>query len=82
MNITHILLNNAESGKISKEQRSWGWKVWQTDLKNLSFAEYAQISGGYGIRVHRAEELDLAFKKALDFNGPSVAEIMSDPELI
>ena len=30
MNITHILLNNDELGKISKEQRSGHWEVWQT----------------------------------------------------
>ena len=82
MNITHILLNNAELGKISKEQRSGGWKVWQTDLKNPSFAEYAQISGGYGVSVHQTAELRFAFKKALDYKGPSIVEIMSDPELI
>ena len=30
MNITHVLLNNDELGKISKEQRAGGWDVWQT----------------------------------------------------
>ncbi|MEN8132054.1 MAG: thiamine pyrophosphate-binding protein [Pseudomonadota bacterium] len=34
MNITHILLNNSELGKISKEQRTGNWKVWQTSLHN------------------------------------------------
>lgn len=34
MNITHILLNNNELGKISKEQRAGEWQVWQTCLQN------------------------------------------------
>jgi thiamine pyrophosphate-dependent acetolactate synthase large subunit-like protein len=29
VNITHILLNNSELGKISKEQRAGEWDVWQ-----------------------------------------------------
>ena len=36
MNITHILLNNNELGKISKEQRSGQWEVWETSLTNRS----------------------------------------------
>ena len=30
MNITHVLLNNGELGKIFKEQQDGEWKVWQT----------------------------------------------------
>jgi thiamine pyrophosphate-dependent acetolactate synthase large subunit-like protein len=30
MNITHILLNNSELGKISLEQRAGEWPVWET----------------------------------------------------
>jgi thiamine pyrophosphate-dependent acetolactate synthase large subunit-like protein len=31
MNITHVLMNNFEPGKISKEQRAASFDVWQTD---------------------------------------------------
>ncbi|MHC5010040.1 MAG: thiamine pyrophosphate-binding protein, partial [Planctomycetota bacterium] len=41
MNITHVLLNNSELGKISKEQRAGNWDVWQTSLHNPDFARYA-----------------------------------------
>ncbi|OYR81496.1 pyruvate oxidase, partial [Halorubrum distributum] len=34
MDVTHVLLNDDELGKISKEQRTGGWDVWQTDLVN------------------------------------------------
>ncbi|MGB1390628.1 MAG: thiamine pyrophosphate-dependent enzyme, partial [Paracoccaceae bacterium] len=34
MDITHILLNNGELGKISKEQRAGEWPVWETSLVN------------------------------------------------
>ena len=82
MDITHILLNNAELGKISKEQRAGEWEVWATDLHNPSFAEFAKICGGKGIRVTKAEELESAIKEALEYDGPAIVEIMSDAQLV
>ena len=34
MELTHVLINNAELGKISKEQRAGLFDVWQTSLHN------------------------------------------------
>ncbi len=81
MNITHVLLNNDELGKISKEQRNGEWQVWQTSLSNPSFAEFARLCGGFGIRVEKADELPAALRKALTTEGPSLVEIVSDPLL-
>ena len=81
MDITHVLLNNGELGKISKEQRDGEWKVWQTSLHNPSFADYATLCGGAGIRVDRVEQLTEAFKTALASDGPSLVEVMTDPLL-
>jgi thiamine pyrophosphate-dependent acetolactate synthase large subunit-like protein/CDGSH-type Zn-finger protein len=82
MNITHILLNNSELGKISKEQRDGEWPVWQTSLHNPNFAEFANLCGGYGARVTNAEQLDEAMAAAIAYEGPALVEIMADPELI
>ncbi len=81
MNITHILLNNNELGKISKEERAVKMPVWQTKLNNPNFAEYANNCGGFGIRVTKNEELKEAFIKALNYDGPAIVEIISDPLL-
>ena len=81
MNITHVLLNNSELGKISKEQRDGEWKVWETGLHNPNFAKFAENCGGLGIRVERAEELADAFKAALSTKGPALVEVMTDPLL-
>ena len=81
MDITHVLLHNGELGKISKEQRDGEWKVWQTSLHNPSFADYAVLCGGLGIRVDRAEQLTEAFKAALASDGPALVEVMTDPLL-
>jgi thiamine pyrophosphate-dependent acetolactate synthase large subunit-like protein len=82
MNITHVLLNNDELGKISKEQRSGQWPVWQTGLRNPDFAEYAELCGALGVRVTRSEELDDALALALTHEGPSLIEVAGDPSLI
>ena len=82
MNITHVLLNNAELGKISKEQRAGNWHVWQTSLHNPNFAEYAEGCGALGIRVETRDELDDALARALAHDGPSLVEVMCDATLI
>lgn len=82
MNITHILLNNNELGKISKEQKADEFNVWETDLVNPNFSKFAINCGALGIRVTKSEELEAAILKAIKYNGPSMVEIMTDAELI
>ncbi len=82
MSITHVLLHNAELGKISKEQRSGNWNVWQTSLHNPDFSKYAENCGALGLRVERKEDLDDALARALAHEGPSLVEILSDAELV
>jgi thiamine pyrophosphate-dependent acetolactate synthase large subunit-like protein len=82
MDITHGLLNKHELGKISKEQRSGNWGVWQTSLHKPDFSEYARLCGAYGVRVTERGQLDDALAQALAQDGPSLVEIESDPELV
>jgi thiamine pyrophosphate-dependent acetolactate synthase large subunit-like protein len=82
MNITHVLLNNSELGKISKEQRGAYLDVWQTSLHIPTFAEYAKLCGALGIRVTDPADLDDAMRMALDHEGPSMVEIVTDVELV
>ena len=82
MDITHILLNNSELGKISKEQRAGEWPVWATDLHNPSFAAFADLCGGKGIKVTRIDELETAINAALDYDGPALVEIICDAQLV
>jgi thiamine pyrophosphate-dependent acetolactate synthase large subunit-like protein len=82
MNITHILLTNNELGKISKGQKAGDWHVWQTSLHNPNFGDHANICGAKGIRATKKEDLENGFAQALEHPGPSLVEILSDPELI
>jgi thiamine pyrophosphate-dependent acetolactate synthase large subunit-like protein len=82
MNITHVLLNNNELGKISKEQRAGSWDVWETSLSNPNFAEFAGTCGARGVRVTNKAELIPALEEMLSAPGPSLVEIMSDAALV
>ena len=82
MDITHVLLNNAELGKISKEQRAGEWPVWQTALHNPNFAAFARLCGGKGMHVSKGEQLRPALEEALAHAGPALVEIVTDVELI
>jgi thiamine pyrophosphate-dependent acetolactate synthase large subunit-like protein len=82
MNITHVLLNNNELGKISKEQRAGKWDVWQTALHNPDFSRYAENCGALGVRVESKGQLDDALERALAHDGPALVEVVADSELI
>src|SRR5439155_13074722 len=78
MPITHVLLNNSELGKISKEQIGAMRPVWQTELVNPDFAEYARLCGGRGWRVDRPEDVGAALAEAMAVtDGPALVEIVT-----
>lgn len=81
MNITHLLLNNNELGKIAKEQKGENFEVWSTSLNNLDFAGYARSCGAMGFRVENREALEEALEKALRHSGPSLVEVAVDTSL-
>jgi thiamine pyrophosphate-dependent acetolactate synthase large subunit-like protein/nitrite reductase/ring-hydroxylating ferredoxin subunit len=82
MNITHVLLNNSELGKISKEQRAAHLDVWQTSVHNPSFAAFAELCGAHGARVETVDQLDGALAGALAHQGPALVEVVTDALLV
>ena len=81
MNITHLLLNNNELGKIAKEQKGENYEVWNTSLNNLDFAAYANSCGALGFKVESTEDLESALVKAIKYPGPSLVEVAVDASL-
>jgi len=76
MDITHIVMNNNELAKISREQVGSLRPVWHTSLVNPDFAEFADLCGGRGFRVDTAEELESALRAALETTGgPTLVEV-------
>jgi thiamine pyrophosphate-dependent acetolactate synthase large subunit-like protein len=80
MPITHILLNNDELAKITREQVSALRPVWQTDLVNPDFAAFARLCGGRGFTVEDSADLEGTISEALAVaDGPSLVEIRTSP---
>lgn len=63
--LTHIVLDNGELAKISREQLGAVRPVWQTQLVNPDFAAYAESCGAAGFRVTTADELRPVLETAL-----------------
>jgi thiamine pyrophosphate-dependent acetolactate synthase large subunit-like protein/nitrite reductase/ring-hydroxylating ferredoxin subunit len=83
MPITHVLLNNAELGKISREQVSAIRPVWQTDLVNPDFAVYAESCGGRGFRVDTRDGLEKALREAMAVTRvPVLIEVRSSAQAV
>ncbi len=82
MKITHILLNDGELGKISKEQRASQFPVWQTSLHNPDFSRYAENCGALGIRVTERAGIDAALEQAFAYDGPTLVEVITDSDLL
>ena len=78
MPITHVLLNNSELGKISREQVAALRPVWQTALVNPDFAAYARLCGAAGFRVEHPDQLRPALHEAMAVtDGPSLVEVIT-----
>ncbi|NQT78166.1 MAG: hypothetical protein HQ565_10660 [Bacteroidetes bacterium] len=82
MPIKHILINNSELGKISKEQKGSELEVWKTSLHNPNFADFANNCGALGIRVEKREDLEVAMRKINDHDGPALLDVICDVSLI
>jgi pyruvate oxidase len=82
MDITVVLLDNGELGKISKAQRAGRFDVWQPDLDNPDFAEFARLCGAHAEQVSRRDELDEAVAAAVAHAGPSLVHVRADVALI
>jgi acetolactate synthase-1/2/3 large subunit len=85
LKIRILILNNGMLGTIRMHQeRHYPSRVSGTDLSagNPDFTAFAKAYGAYGERVERTQDFAAAFARADAHDGPSVLEIMIDPEAL
>jgi pyruvate oxidase len=75
-----FVMNNKHLGMIMQEQKVEGYEGWQTDLFDYNFADFAEHSGGLGIKVTEPSELEAAVEKALNAAKPTIMDIDTDPK--
>ena len=80
MPVKVFVMNNRQLGMIMQEQKVEGYESWQTDLFDFSFADYAEHSGGLGIKVTEPEDLAVAVDKALAATKATIVDIDTDPK--
>jgi pyruvate oxidase len=79
MPVKVFILNNHSLGMIKQEQKVEGYQLWQTELYNCNFAEYAENCGGTGIKVTEPSELEAAVDRALSADNAVIVDIDTDP---
>jgi thiamine pyrophosphate-dependent acetolactate synthase large subunit-like protein len=76
--LTHVLLDNGELAKITREQIGALRSTWETSLVNPDFAAFAESCGAAGFRVTTADELRPALAAAMAIaDRPSLVAIAS-----
>ena len=79
MPIKVFIINNKSFGMIMQEQKVEGYPSSQTELYDFNFAEYAEQSGGLGIKVTEPNLVEEAVDKALSSRKTTIVDIDSDP---
>jgi thiamine pyrophosphate-dependent acetolactate synthase large subunit-like protein len=79
MPIKVFVMNNKSLGMIMQEQKVEGYESWQTDLYDYNFADFAEHSGGIGIKVTEPGDLAGAVEKALSATRAVIVDIDTDP---
>lgn len=74
-----FVINNKSLGMIKQEQKMEGYESWQTELYDYSFADFAEHSGGLGIKVTEPADLPAAVDRALKSDKPTIVDIDNDP---
>jgi pyruvate dehydrogenase (quinone)/pyruvate oxidase len=76
-----VINNNAALGQILWEQMVLGYPEHGVRFENPQpdYAAWATACGGLGIRVDKADNLQVALGEALAFDGPAIVDVAVDP---
>ncbi len=79
MPIKVFVVNNKSLAMIMQEQKVEGYEGWQTELFDYNFSDFAEHSGGLGIKVTEPAELPAAVDRALVSSKAVIVDIDADP---
>ena len=72
-----VVFNNSALSFVELEMKAEGMVNFGTDLQNPNFAEVATALGLHGSRVEHPHELADALRKAFEYPGPALVEVMT-----
>jgi pyruvate dehydrogenase (quinone) len=73
-----VVFNNSSLAFVELEMKAAGILDYATDLRNPNFANIAQATGLFGVRVEYPEELVGAVKKAFEHEGPALIDVVTN----
>ena len=81
LKVVSVVMNNGCWGSEKAYQRyAFNERYVGADTTNPRFDKYAELFGGTGFYVERAEDIGSALQEALNADGPSIIEIPTDPD--
>ncbi len=76
------VFNNHDLNQVTWEMRAMGGApsfLPSQELPDVQYAAFARSLGLTGIRVEKPEDVDAAWRAALEADGPAVLEFLTDP---
>ncbi|AXB42153.1 pyruvate dehydrogenase [Amycolatopsis albispora] len=77
-----VLFNNSTLGMVKLEMLVDGLPDYGTDQVPVSFAAIAEACGIHAIRVEDPAQIESALRKSFDHRGPSLVELVTDPNAL
>jgi pyruvate dehydrogenase (quinone) len=72
-----VVFNNSSLAFVELEMKAAGILDFATDLKNPNFADIARAAGLFGVRVEDPGELQESVKRALEYDGPALIDVVT-----
>jgi pyruvate dehydrogenase (quinone) len=77
-----IVFNNHRLGMVQLEMGVAGYPHYGCDLVNPNFAAVAQAIGFTGIRIEDPKDVRPALEKAIAASGPTLVDVVTDPDVL
>ena len=77
-----VVFNNSTLGMVKLEMLVNGLPDFQTDVPDTNYAEIARAIGFHAERVEEASRLEDAYREAFAAPGPSLVEVITDPNAL
>jgi pyruvate dehydrogenase (quinone) len=72
-----VVFNNSALAFVELEMKAAGILDFATELHNPSFADIARAAGLFGVRVENPEDLETGLKKAFEYDGPALIDVIT-----
>jgi pyruvate dehydrogenase (quinone) len=77
-----IVYNNSTLGMVKLEMRVAGYQDFGVDVKPSNFAKMAEALGIRGIRIEDSGDLKKSLTTALQHDGPTVIDVVTNPDAL